>query len=99
MAYAGYFKDASVGNTLKTVVHWAHNWIIGAVVVRPYRLPNWAIALPVFFALYRKRTDCDRRHPKAPSETSAWMWGCQWISSTPRHRLAPGRMTISSSDD
>jgi len=63
VAYAGYFKDASVGNTLKKVVHWAHNWVIGCVTMRPKRWPNWVIGLPVLFALYRKRPDCDRRHP------------------------------------
>ena len=63
VAYAGYFKDASVGNTLKTVVHWAHNWVIGCVTLRPTRWPNWVIGLPVLFSLYRKRPDCDRRHP------------------------------------
>lgn len=71
VAYAGYFKDASVGNTLKTVVHWAHNWIIGAVVLRPARWPNWVVALPVFFALYRKRADCDRHHPFATTQELA----------------------------
>ena len=25
VAWAGYFKDASASNTLKTVVHWSHN--------------------------------------------------------------------------
>lgn len=63
VAYAGYFKDASVGNTLKKVVHWAHNWVIGCVTMRPKRWPNWVIGLPVWFALYRKRPDCNRRHP------------------------------------
>jgi len=62
VAYAGYFKDASAGNTLKTVVHWAHNWVIGCVSLRPKRWPNWVMGLPVLFALYRKRPDCDRRH-------------------------------------
>jgi hypothetical protein len=63
VAWAGYFKDASVGNTLKTVVHWAHNWVIGCVAIRPGRWPRWVIGLPVLFALYRKRKDCDRFHP------------------------------------
>jgi len=63
VAYAGYFKDASVGNTLKKVVHWAHNWVIGCVTMRSKRWPDWVIGLPVLFALYRKRPDCDRRHP------------------------------------
>lgn len=71
VAYAGYFKDASVGNTLKTVIHWSHHWIIGAVVLRPARWPNWAIALPVFFTLYRKRADCDRHHPFATTQQLA----------------------------
>ena len=63
VAYAGYFKDASVSNTLKTVVHWSHNWVIGCVTLRPKRWPNWVIGLPVWFALYRKRPDCNRRCP------------------------------------
>jgi hypothetical protein len=63
VAWAGYFKDASVSNTLKTVIHWAHNWVIGAVALRDRRWPNWVIALPVLFALYRKAKDCDRAHP------------------------------------
>ncbi len=71
VAFAGYFKDASVGNTLKAVIHWAHNWIIGAVVLRPTRWPNWVVALPVFFSLYRKRTDCNRRHPFATTQQLA----------------------------
>lgn len=71
VAYAGYFKDASVGNTLKTVVHWAHNWVIGCVVLRPYRWPNWVLALPVMFSLYRKRVDCDQRHPFASTQQLA----------------------------
>ncbi len=71
VAFAGYFKDASVGNTLKAVIHWAHNWIIGAVVLRPARWPNWVVALPVFFSLYRKRADCDRRHPFATTQQLA----------------------------
>ena len=34
VAFAGYFKDASASNTLGTVVHWAHNWVIAAVAIR-----------------------------------------------------------------
>ena len=71
VAYAGYFKDASVGNTVRTVVHWAHNWVIGCVVLRPYRWPHWALALPVMFALYRKRADCDKAHPFASTQQLA----------------------------
>ena len=71
VAYAGYFKDASVGNAAKAVIHWAHNWLIGCVVLRPYRWPHWALALPVLFALYRKRVDCDKSHPFASTQQLA----------------------------
>ncbi len=63
VAWAGYFKDASVSNTLKTVVHWSHNWVIGCVTLRDRRWPTWVIGLPVLFTLYRKRPDCDKTHP------------------------------------
>jgi hypothetical protein len=63
VAWAGYFKDASISNTTRAVVHWAHNWVIGAVAMRPKRWPRWVIGLPVWCALYRKRKDCDASHP------------------------------------
>jgi hypothetical protein len=63
VAWAGYFKDASISNTLKTVVHWAHNWVIGCLSMRDRRWPAWVIGLPVLFVLYRKRKDCDRSAP------------------------------------
>ena len=63
VAWAGYFKDASISNTTRTVVHWAHNWVIGAVAMRDRRWPRWVIGLPVWFALYRKRKDCGQAHP------------------------------------
>jgi hypothetical protein len=62
VAWAGYFKDASVSNTLKTVVHWAHNWVIGCVAIRARRWPTWVMGLPVLFVLYRKPRDCDKAH-------------------------------------
>src|SRR3972149_385880 len=34
VAFAGYFKDASVSNTLKKVIHWSHNWVVGCVAMR-----------------------------------------------------------------
>ncbi len=74
VAYAAYFKDASVSNTLKKVIHWSHNWVIACVTMRPKRWPNWVIGLPVLFALYRKRPDCDRSHPfKTRQEIAAQM--------------------------
>jgi len=63
VAFAGYFKDGSASNARAKVVHWSHNWVIGAVMLRARRWPNWVIGLPVWFELYRKRPDCNRRHP------------------------------------
>jgi len=63
VAWAGYFKDASISNARQTVVHWAHNWVIGCVAMRPKRWPTWVMGLPVLFALYRKPKDCDRAQP------------------------------------
>jgi hypothetical protein len=63
VAYARYFKDASASNAKAKVVHWAHNWVIGVVMLRPKRWPNWVLGLPVCFTLYRKRPDCDKQHP------------------------------------
>ena len=65
VAHAGWFKDASAQGpaTKGTVIHWAHNWIVGAFTLR---LPRWALVrwvLPAVFALYRKPADCDRSHP------------------------------------
>jgi hypothetical protein len=65
VAHAGWFKDASATGPSHrgTVIHWAHNWLVGAVTLR---LPAWPLlrwVLPAIFVLYRKRTDCDRDHP------------------------------------
>jgi hypothetical protein len=65
VAHAGWFKDASATGPSHrgTVIHWAHNWLVGAVTLR---LPAWSLlrwVLPGLFTLYRKRTDCDQEHP------------------------------------
>lgn len=86
VAWAGYFKDASASNTLGTVVHWAHNWVIGCVAMRDRRWPRWVIGLPVLFVLYRKRPDCDKAHPFLTRQAIA----AQMIRDT-RDAL-PGRM-------
>ena len=86
VAYAGYFKDASVNNTLKTVVHWSHQWLIGCIVLRPARWPHWALALPITFALYRKKIDCSRKHPFATIQQLA----AQMIKQT--RKALPGRV-------
>ena len=45
------------------MIHWAHNWIVGAFTLRLGRWPLVRWVLPAVFALYRKRGDCDKTHP------------------------------------
>lgn len=73
VAHAGWFKDASATGpaTKGTVIHWAHNWIVGAITLR---LPRWGAmrwVLPAVFALYRKQADCDKDHPFATRQVLA----------------------------
>lgn len=84
VAFAGYYRDASAGNTLKKVVHWSHNWIIAAVVLRHRAIAHWLISFPILFALYRKRPDCDRQHPFATRQELA----AALIRQT--HQIMPG---------
>lgn len=70
VALAGWYKDASA-RAKHTVIHWAHNWVIGAVVLRVKRLPLLRLSLPVLFSLYRKRCDCGREHPFATRQQLA----------------------------
>jgi len=65
VAHAGWFKDASASGASHcgTVIHWAHNWLVATVTLRLPGWPGLRWALPVFFALYRKRGDCDKHHP------------------------------------
>jgi len=79
VAHAGWFKDASATGpaTKGTVIHWAHNWIVGAVMLR---LPRWPLVrwvLPAVFALYRKPCDCDASHPFATRQVLAARMVCQ----------------------
>ena len=65
VAHAGWFKDASCnGPAYKgTVIHWAHNWLVGAVTLRLPGWPGMRWVFPTLFALYRKRPDCGAAHP------------------------------------
>jgi len=85
VAHAGWFKDASAAGpaTRGTVIHWAHNWIVGAVTLRlpPWPLMRWV--LPVVFGLYRKRSDCDRAHPFATRQVLAARMVCQVAEALP----------------
>ena len=73
VAHAGWYKDASAQGpaTKGKVIHWAHNWVVGAFTLRR---PRWALTrwvLPAVFALYRKRDDCDGKHPFATRQQLA----------------------------
>ena len=65
VAHTGWYKDASCnGPAYKgTVIHWAHNWLVGCVTLRLADWPMVRWALPTFFALYRKAQDCNASHP------------------------------------
>lgn len=67
VAHAGWFRDASLSGpaTKGTVIHWAHQWVVGAVTLRLKRWDLMRWVLPCVFALSRKRADCDARHPYA----------------------------------
>jgi len=73
VAHAGWFKDASATGpaTKGTVIHWAHNWIVGAVTLRLKHWPLVRWVLPCVFALYRKHADCDTTHPFATRQVLA----------------------------
>jgi len=73
VAHAGWYKDASAtGPAIKgTVIHWAHNWIVGAFTLRLPRWPKLRWVLPALFALYRKKSDCGSDHPFATRQSLA----------------------------
>ena len=66
-----------------TVIHWAHNWIVGAITLR---LPHWRRirwVLPAVFTLYRKKADCNRTHPFATRQVLAARMVCQVATALP----------------
>jgi hypothetical protein len=85
VAHAGWFRDASATGpaTKGAVIHWAHNWIIGAVTLR---LPRWKLirwVLPATFALYRKKNDCGPDHPFATRQVIAAGMVCKMADVLP----------------
>lgn len=62
VALAGWCKDASAHAKGK-VFHWAHQWVVGAVIIRPSWRLKWRLSLPVIFEMYRKISDADAEHP------------------------------------
>jgi len=73
VAHAGWFKDASAQGpaTKGTVIHWAHNWIVGAFTLRLPRWPMVRWVLPAVFALYHKRSDCKAKETFATRQELA----------------------------
>ena len=86
VALAGWFKDAS-SHAQGPVIHWAHNWIVGAVVLRVPRFPLLRLALPVLFALHRKKPDCDAAHPYATLPQQARQMVCRLAETFPERRI------------
>lgn len=86
VAHTGWFKDASCNGSAYrgTVIHWAHNWIVGAVTLRLPQWPGMRWALPVLFALYRKRADCDAAHRFRTRQQIAAALVCQAVQALPR---------------
>ena len=62
VALAGWCKDASAHAKGK-VFHWAHQWVVGAVIIRPACRPGWRLSLPVLLEMYRKRRHADADNP------------------------------------
>ena len=85
VAHAGWFKDASATGpaTKGTVIHWAHNWIVGAFTLRLLRWPLVRWVLPAVFALYRKPHDCHKDHPFATRQLLAAKMVCQVAQALP----------------
>jgi len=85
VAHAGWYKDASATGpaTKGTVIHWAHNWLIGAVTLRLSHWPLVRWVLPAVFALYRKPADCDANHPFATRQVLAARMVCQVAKALP----------------
>jgi hypothetical protein len=62
VAFAGWFKDASA-HAKGPVIHWSHNWLVAAVLMRSKVFPLLRLTLPILFSLHRKREHCDAGHP------------------------------------
>jgi hypothetical protein len=86
VALAGWFKDASA-HAQNQVIHWAHSWVVAAVILRVRRFPLLRLALPVQFALHRKKTDCDADHPYATLPQQARQLVCRLAETFPERRV------------
>jgi len=62
VAFASLFRDALRSLPNSTVFVWAHCWVVMTMAIR---FPLWPrpIHFPVMLRLYRKKCDCDAKHP------------------------------------
>ncbi len=90
VAFAGRFRDASISNAQGPVFRWSHNWVIGALVLQPEAEPGWMVSLPVQFALYRKRADCDKSHAFVSKQEMVAAMIRQARQSLPQARIRVG---------
>jgi len=86
VALAGWCKDGSAHAKGK-VFHWAHQWVVGAVIIRPSHRPGWRVALPVAFEMYRKKSDADAEHPHRTIPQIARELVCQVAKALPNKRI------------
>jgi hypothetical protein len=86
VALAGWFKDASAA-AQQTVIHWSHNWIVAAVVIRPQRWPGLRLTLPVLFALHRKKAHCTAAHPYRTLPQLAREMVCRFSEALPGRKI------------
>jgi len=83
---AGWCKDASA-HAKGAVFHWAHQWVVGAVIIRPAWRPGWRLSLPVVFEMYRKRADADAEHPHRTVLQIARQLVCRVAEALPNKRI------------
>jgi hypothetical protein len=86
VALAGWCKDAS-SHAQGKVFHWAHQWVVGAVIIRPSWRPKWRLSLPVIFEMYRKIDDADAEHPHRTLPQIARQLVCQVAEALPNKRI------------
>ena len=86
VALAGWCKDASA-HAKGAVFHWAHQWVVGAVIIRPAWRPGWRLSLPVLFEMYRKRPDADAEHPHRTVPQIARQLVCRVAEALPNKRI------------
>jgi hypothetical protein len=86
VALAGWCKDASAHAKGK-VFHWAHQWVVGAVIIRPDWRPGWRLSLPVLFEMYRKISDADAEHPHRTLQQIARQMVCDVARALPNKRI------------